>query len=453
MRLLAPSRGTHTYWADKDPVIFEGVIGLTKDRLFPGSLEYFIGDGTHRYSELPKYGGAEASSTKKSNTLVLRDANGLIDSDSIPASITTKPNNVVKADGDGSLSGWKSAIINAIIANNASGGLATDENGNMIVDFDQMPTNKFEALLKSLKMQIPLEADLNLYVDKNHSAAGDTIIDGRGTASKPFKTIQACINYATLTYAVGRYNIYIYIAQATYNEGLTLPTFTRTSGTITLRAADDNAPPTITNPGPVTSLASATGGYWTLRRLNLSASWSDPNTGTNQYPTVIGASQGAILTVYGCALSAEYVGAAPANRVRMAVVYATGNGSVSLGVMAGYHNSLSCTIGNANNACMILAERNGTIMFPRANIDDDGIAYDTPCSGTVSVFAQATEKCSITTSGGGLHGQEFSGTVTGKKYQCSVLSIIGAPYGGFPGDTAGTVDSTTFSTYAESNRD
>lgn len=472
MRLLAPSRGTHTYWADKDPVIYEGVIGLTKDRLFPESLEYFIGDGVHKYSELPKYGGAEASSTKKNNTLVLRDGNGKIDSASLPdatassagavkASTTTAPDTVVKSDGNGSLSGWKDAIINAIIAGDGSDGLATDANGNMVVDFDQMPTDKFEALLKSLKMQIPLSHDTPFYVDQNHANASDNTNDiiVSGVAHKrglernyPFETIRACVEYVTQNYAVGKYHAIIYVASGTYQESITLPTFTRTTGYNILCAEDNDNPPTITNVGVASNPIKITGGTWYLRRLAVSCTFSDPADGVPHYPGAIQADGGStVVVLYGCALSATYTGAASANTYDIRFVFADDDSSINLATMAGYKNSLSCTKGNATHAYMIQALRGGKIVVSASTDEDDGIRFDIPCSGEVTVFAKADETGRITRVGAGTLPQ-FSGTVIGQRYSARGNSAIINDYG-FPGTTAGTVESLTYSWYSGPNLD
>lgn len=450
-RLIAPSRDTHDNWSVKDPVILEGVLGYTKNRLFDGSLEYFVGDGVHKYSELPKYGGAEASSSKKANTLVLRDGNGLIDSASIPASTTTKPNNVVKADSNGGLSGWKNSIIEAIISSDGSGGLATDEDGNMVVDFDQMPTDKFEALLKSLKMQIPLEANMAFYVNKNHANASDNTADitvgntahKRGEQDYPFKSIQACVNYVTETYALGVYNINIYVVQATYDEDVTLPNFTKTTGVINLQAFDYTSPPTINK-------IAATGGTWNIYRFNITQVASDPNNGVPNYNYVVRAIGGnTVLRLYGCAVSTEYQGSASATRYVLVLVNAANGAEITLGVLENYHNSFSCVKGNANAAYMFNAANSGAITIPKSNITYSATTYEIPCSGTVTSFAWVYSRSSMGVTGAATNEQVFTGTVTGKEYECSVLSSIAAPTGGFPGSTDGTVDSTTFAVYQE----
>lgn len=471
--MLAPSRGTHTYWTDKDPVIFEGVIGLTKDRLFPGSLEYFIGDGVHKYSELPKYGGAEASILRKAYTLVLRDANGKIDSASLPeatptnagavkASTTKAGDNVVKADANGGLSGWKDAISDAIA--NPSAGLVKNSDGTLGVDFDQMPTTKFEALLKSLKMQIPLEANLNLYVDKNHASAADTIEDGRGTQNKPFKTIQAAVNFATQTYAFGAYNGNIYIAAGTYEESLSLPQFTRTSGSITLRALDESNPPTIATPSTSNYATPVRifGGSWYLRRVNLSATWSDPGTDDLIHsPSILFVSGGStICDISGCALSGAFVGAAAAGWINPRGIDARDGAIVDLSVMQGYRNSFAFSKGNANASWVLMAEASGQIRFRSSNAENDTGSqvdmYEIPCSGSVHTFVTADGNSGINTFSGGKYFPYFTGNMTGKKYSVTNYSLISAPYGGFPGDTDGTPgasdsykDMDTFARYSE----
>lgn len=55
-KLIAPTRHIHAIWESNNPVVPEGVLCITKDRLYTGSVEYFIGDGTNPYTMLPKFG-------------------------------------------------------------------------------------------------------------------------------------------------------------------------------------------------------------------------------------------------------------------------------------------------------------------------------------------------------------------------------------------------------------
>lgn len=456
-RLLAPSRGTHTYWADKDPVIFEGVIGLTKDRLFPGSLEYFIGDGVHKYSELPKYGGAEASILSKVYTLVLRDANGKIDSASLPeatptdagavkASTTKAGDNVVKADANGGLDGWRTAISNAIADPNA--GLVVGSDGKLNVDFDQMPTDKFEALLKSLKMLVPLESNLDLYVDKNHASAGDSIVDGRGTQSMPFRTIQAAVNYVTGTYAINSKNVRIRVAAGTYAENITLPVYTRTTGTITIEAVDYNNPPTVTTASTWDYVFQCIGGPWFLKRLNIEASYVIPATNINHYLALI-ASRGenAVLNVEGCTASVVTTGSNPDVFTRCNLYEAFSGGIIEISVLDNYPNSFHIEKGNLSS-CYVFQISNGSAVRVY-DTNTSSSALSMPCSGDCSSFCDVFIKSAFTCIFGASYQPKFTGTMTGKKYSVNGISSIEAPENGFPGDVEGTADATTFGYYKE----
>ena len=154
-RLLAPTRHEYSEWHDRDPLVPEGVLCLVKDRLFEGSLEYFIGDGTHTFNELITYAGAPLSRTgaqnhsplaadgkstldpswlpvatssaygavKTSTTgatgkVPIANSNGKLDSSwlpDLPTMSTTKAANAgVQADANGGLVGWKDAIGGAL---------------------------------------------------------------------------------------------------------------------------------------------------------------------------------------------------------------------------------------------------------------------------------------------------------------------------------------------------
>ncbi len=58
-RGTAPTRGTHTQWLAAETagkIVPEGVLCISKDRLYSGSIEYFMGDGVNGYSKLSKQG-------------------------------------------------------------------------------------------------------------------------------------------------------------------------------------------------------------------------------------------------------------------------------------------------------------------------------------------------------------------------------------------------------------
>lgn len=98
-------------------------------------------------------------------------------------------------------------------------GITINEAGEISVDFSEMPTDKFEDLLKSIRVPIWLSSNKSFYV--NRETGSDTIVDGIGeSSSKPFKTISACVKYVTDNYNIGTYTAYINISGGTYKEAL-----------------------------------------------------------------------------------------------------------------------------------------------------------------------------------------------------------------------------------------
>ena len=450
-------------------MIFEGVIGLTKDRLFPGSLEYFIGDGVHKYSELPKYGGAEASILSKAYTLVLRDANGKIDSSSIDfpevpdatptikgivkASTTKAADNAVKSDANGSLDGWREALADTLA--DANGGLIKNPStGKLNVDFSQMPTDKFEELLKSLKMLIPLTANLNLYVDTNSSAAADTIIDGRGTEALPFKTIQAAVNYATGTYALGNYNIRILVATGTYNESVTLPDFSRGTGHIEIitksgeRDVIVNA--VLDSNGTRQSCFGAVGGVWVISYVD--ARRVENPTTANSYPAVgcyMASGSGTTLSLYGVAArqSVPNVASFDSSSYACRVISADYGATVSM-----RHSKMpfiieTATITGGPSVVALHVSRKGTLNLYLSS--NNTLSHDVNCSGSCSTFLSVSQGGQVSRISTG-SAFNFTGAVTGQRYNLTTGSsvVVGGNVDFFPGDTAGTVETSTYCWYA-----
>lgn len=108
------------------------------------------------------------------------------------------------------------------------GGLSVDEDGKIWVDFDSMPTDKFEAMLKSIRVPIWLTENKSFYV--NQATGSDTLDTGRGeSASKPFKTIQACLNYVGNNYNIGSYTAKIIASPGLYGR-ISIPKFNSTTG-------------------------------------------------------------------------------------------------------------------------------------------------------------------------------------------------------------------------------
>lgn len=320
------------------------------------------------------------------------------------------------------------------------GGLSVDAAGQLFVDFDSMPTDKFEALLKSLKMLVPLTANLTLYVDTNNVSASDTIINNRGTEALPFKTIGGAINFVVNNYALGSYNVTIRVKTGTYNENVTLPTYSTGGGTITILAHSGNRDVTINNVNGGTTIT-CTGGRWTLRNLALIMTAANPTSPTIRR-VVYATSSGAILTLYGNSYSNVY----PANFDRNNLYYEVrmieaSGGTIIWGASTIAHTISAQTITNASTR-VLMASIGGTIMLMALSQEDLTMQLDTSCSGDCTTFALCASSSSFVYSGSQLYGPTFTGaSMTGKRYQIESGSNINTNGGGadyFPGDTAGT---------------
>jgi len=386
-------------------------------------------------------GMTDAQKNAIADAIAARIAGDIADGKTIVASggkLTADPTNATVA---------QKKAINQALADADSGLVVDNSTGKLQVDFSQMPTDKFEALLRGLKMLVPLSANMNLYVDTNGSAAGDSLIDGRGTEALPFKTVQACVNYVTQTYSVGRYTVYIHVKSGTYSEGVTFPTYARTTGAIYVMAHNNANPPVFVNPSANTVMLYVQGGTWHLQRLNVTCIRSATNDGLEHFPetlTVTGA--GAYATMRGCYLSETYSGAAPTSgHTYIRMINVRSGGILDLSVMDTYANELDFHIGNANQLAVFNIERGGTVNMPSTN--SSSAVCDFPVNGEMTTFVGCSGQSLFTDIGGGTHPERFvvpsGGAVTGKKYVVNTGAGLNQPTGGIPGTIDGTVETAT----------
>lgn len=125
----------------------------------------------------------------------------------------------------------------------SSGGLVVDpETGQASVDFSQMPTDKFEELLQSIRVPIWLTKTTNVYVATN---GVDSAEPGRGfSSSTPWATLRYALDYMAENYNISDQTLYINIAAGEYGEtnsaspqGIDLPNFTNIGGVVVIRGA------------------------------------------------------------------------------------------------------------------------------------------------------------------------------------------------------------------------
>lgn len=166
------------------------------------------------------------------------------------------------------------------------GGLSVDEDGKLFVDFDSMPTDKFEAMLKSIRVPIWLTGNKSFYV--NGTTGSDTLDAGRGeSASKPFKSIQAAVNYVCDNYNISRYVATIYCADVVTTNQLVLPEYNATDGHISITkwsiSKSDYGVTINYTPTGSSFAVDCTGGTWYLNYFNINISNENYVSGSSHW--------------------------------------------------------------------------------------------------------------------------------------------------------------------------
>ena len=392
-------------------------------------------------------GMTDAQKAQLADAIAARIASDIADGKTIVASggkLTADPTNATAA---------QKKAINQALADADSGLVVNSSTGKLQVDFSDMPTDKFEALLKGLKMLVPLSANKTLYVSTNNSAAGDTIIDGRGTAAKPFKTIQACVNYATGNYSVGNYHITIRVVAGTYNENVTLPDFSRGTGYMEI-VPDSGARDVIVVSQPNSHGSTGwtfdcDGGVWYLRRMDARRT----ETPTTDKAMALGCYQCSgtgILHLYGFSATQRM----PTSPVPLGgetytvrLVNADTGGTIYI-----HHDVLDSFISTQKPASgtpyvhSVNVSRGGTLVL-RGSYDEDNNPVTTPnivCSGSCDVFLRMFAVGVVNGLGGGTT-MTFTGSVTGQQYNLTGGSYVSVSGMNVPGDAnSGTIEESTY---------
>lgn len=405
-----------------------------------------------------------AAALADGTTIVASGGKLTVDPTSATAAQLTKISAAIRKSGgglsvgaDGKLSvdfaSMDPAIMRAVVLSmvQPGGGISVDQNGQLYVDFDSMPTDKFEAMLKSLKMLVPLGANKHLYVNKGSSAASDTIDEDRGTQAKPFKTIQACVDYLTANYSLGAYNAYIHVVANTYSENVTLPDYSHGSGTIYLMSDSGSRDVVIKSvpnlAGFVGSAVHVTGGQWTLIHLSLErteVAYTGPDNYVGMCLEVTGDT--AIARLRGCRFVQAFPSDAnlPGTQYAIRVIGVDNNATVTFypyDIATSF--TFSDTATHDRNTDVISISRGSKLRFERPVVTDaiSGYSWDIACSGSCDNFIHVWQGASVNTIGGG-PAQTFSGTVVGRRFLITQGSFIyvGQNDDYFPGDTAGIID-------------
>lgn len=333
----------------------------------------------------------------------------------------------------------------------AGGGLGIDNQGRWFVDFDQMPTTKFDAILekfrKGLRLPKWLTANTIFYVDKNHVNASNTLDEGRGlSANLPFETIQACVNYVVNNYNVGNYNLTIQIAAGEYSENVTLTDFSRNSGLIFLAA---NGEVKIVSTNGTT--LNVSGGKWRLRGLKCKRNIQDnANPAIFSYPNLLVMS-GGDLYVDGCGFEMDATGKdLTAQKLVPRMFYLDGNAHLEFG--PGVNREANTLVYKNIHTVMWGFEGSRITTQASSLINTEGMSII--CEGSVTNAFIDMRGGAFSAGAGGGTKMNFTvangKTCTGKRYYADAGGKIDTNSGGpdfFPGSIAGSVNASTYSWY------
>lgn len=339
-------------------------------------------------------------------------------------------------------------LLLAALLMSSDGGLVVDPvTGKGAVDFKQMPMDKFEALLKSIRVPIWLTKNKDFYV--NGTTGSDTLDDGRGESEeKPFKTIQACASYVCDNYNVSRYTLTVHIAPGTYAP-FSLGGYSRSTGRIVFEGPAPKFAkdfPVIIEGMDKTLVAYSGAGPFYFKNIKFRENMT-PNIGRFSY-IVGGGGTGQIYLdrfFIEINLSGEFT-----EPKYFRTIYTTA-GTIYLQNSSPDDKSYVEVNGHPDTgvdliSAILCAYQMGQIQMLGAASDE---VADIICSGRSTNFAYA---------GGGLisrnigytYRMRFSGTYTGRRYVAAAGGGInteraGAEY--FPGTGPGTVEADTYSWY------
>ena len=188
--------------------------------------------------------GIEGSANAIANTLALRYTDGRL-----------KAGAAVTADD--------AVTLAQMLAFPAVGGGLSVSGGHVYVDFGQMPTDKFEEMLKSIRVPIWLSANKTWFVRTDGSDAND---GSANDAAHAFRTIQAALNFLSANYNIGNYTATVIVQGGTYAR-FTLPKYTGGLGKIVVSGESKST--VIIDETNASCVLTSTSGEYTVENMTL----------------------------------------------------------------------------------------------------------------------------------------------------------------------------------------
>lgn len=326
-------------------------------------------------------------------------------------------------------------------------GLSVDSRGVVSVDFseDDTTSSKFEELMKQIRVPIWLSRNMTFHV--NGVSGSDTLEPGLGESTdKPFKTLQACIDYICSNYNVDKYFVDIKLHSGTYTGPFTLGDFSRTTGGIRISSYDSDYAATLT--AQDSYLLNALGGTWTLQGLNVNSVTTERPDYAVPMSTGFMTVTNCLVNIDGCNFNASYSGGEPVKARLLRLFTASSGGVINFLPTRRSKNLITFTKGSATELSVLFSSFGGQINLAASADSQEECTLN--ASGDCTVFAAASGG-SITRPAALNYYAIVQGSVTGKRYAVThggIISVAGAGSEFFPGTEVGTVDPTTFGWYA-----
>lgn len=336
-----------------------------------------------------------------------------------------------------------------------NGGLAVDQTtGKLLVDFENMPTDKFEALLHSL--HIPLWVGENgigteFYVDDANGI--DSTADARGrSAAKPWKTIGYATQQICQNYNINSYSVHINVKGGTYSGLVSLPMQQRTTGNIVIRpATSDDVVNIAVEATAGQRIFTHSGGVWYVDDLNITLTLGEQTSANTTFPAVLySTSSGESVHMRHCSYTFVDNTVTPVSgtygSVSAAMLWAPG-GQIFIENKDETGKRSATWTGSASKADVtwLKAENGGSILVGGGvsqpytfNISGD---FGTFCGiGAHSFYSNRSSNRAIWNAVNSPSGKRYAAYAGG-----TISTGASTPATYFPGNIAGTVDSNTYS--------
>lgn len=450
-----------------------GTLTVTGKITGNGGVEISGGNGLKVNGNETVTGNLTVSGTTTTNNLSVTDDAVIGDSLTVTGDILKKNGNTTQnyfeyATTNNTI---KNTIVNNIIKNN--GGLAVDsnneiyvklksnggivnDNGSLKIDFavDSNDPNTQEimeqtraTILSGLKIKIPLTSNKVFYVNKDHTNATTVWKNNKGvldttvgTSSKPFKTIQSAVDCITQSYDINTaiVNIIIVKGSTDYVEGISLPIYSRTTGNIQLKSADessssnftvirstlghnDTEDETITETSGTASTITVLGTGWNLKHLNIKRTSTLITDGNNHYDSTIMAVNGGQVSIKNCLITQTYSGNATSeadknlnvNNTLMRIIAAYDQSQIYFLSESSVDTIITGSKGNSSSLEPLFVERTSQIItFSHA---EDSYSHN--------VYINGSDADPVLTS---IYNSQIS-CIVGQKYTYNIVGNITGP--------------------------